>query len=638
MSKPKIFFIVLSYFLIANLKAKIDYGDIINKVSNNPIWLRLNQTDERKHVSGSLYESRIKKLGFFLSWETLKDPPKYWDSKREASQFLHFLKNEKLAIAKWKRPLYCLSPARSKWITDQFDIGLKLDQKAFHKCPLLKHYLQDKAADSLSYLYIGAYITNPASIMGHGLLLLKDKTKSYVINNAVDYSAIVPSDAGPITYAINGMAGGFPGRFAVTPLFTKLKTYLKLENRDLWDFELELTKEEVFMANLAIYELRSKAIFEYYFFDQNCGMLLLSIVDIVRPELNLIQELPVIVLPNRIPSLLKRKKLIRSINYRPSYKEKLVRSFKELTHKDQVKLRKIIKINEVASPIKDLANTLLEYLDYRSSKKGKLSQKEEKLFNEVALYFIERGITLPKNKKPTPLTSKDAPPLTSHDLFYVQTSLGRQKRGDEKNYVDLTLRPFTHDLTESDAGYVKYSEIHFLKANFRLRESEKPILQRLDLMTFSQVPPEMPFESISSFATQLRMRQRFLSNCTNCLGLSLDGSYGKAFDFQKRLYSLYARARIILGHKFLAEDSLQYLAGPDLGMLLNIGEHSKLHLFYSPLFNHNKQRGLHQVKATLGLSVKQNYRINLDYEYLKAFDSQLNESQSDLKVGLSYYF
>jgi hypothetical protein len=584
-----------------------------------------------------------------LDWLEDSDHKKsgFWNSYREVELFIHYLKDEDLSLKKWKSPLYCFFPARASFIYHKLGQRFNLVKQDFKRCKPLSIYLQDTPAESLSYLYIGPYVSNPASVMGHGLLLFKKERKSYVLNTIVDYAAAVPKDDGAFSYALNGIFGGYRGRFATAPLFTKLKSYLKLENRNLWDFELNLTAEEVYFAALYIFELRNKHIFDYYFFDHNCGYLLMSVIDVLRPELNLVDSLNFIVLPNRIPSLLEKNGLIRHQKYRPSYQEKLIASFNSLNKDELRRFNDFLtkqKIPDIKPADKNLSQVMMRYLDYVGTKKGgKLGAKEQQAMDSVALQMIDRKMIFSEKQREAPLSKSDLAsvnPLNAHDLFYVNTGVGIEDRGEKRFYTDVILRPFTHDITESDAGYVQYSEIHFMKTTLRLREGDKLRLQRLQLATFSQIPPNIPFENLYSFRSALEIAPRLFSSCLNCYGLNIDLSYGPVWDLLDRRITLYTQMRLLSGYGTFQERdderSLYYGLGPRLGVIWNTYKYSKLHSYVSFLWNHAKQRNFIQLINQAEFYLGRSHRLTMGFEFQEVVEDKIEQLEG--KLSYQYYF
>jgi hypothetical protein len=82
---------------------------------------------------------------------------------------------------------------------------------------------------------------------GHTLLRIdardqdeRTRLLAYAINFAAD-----TDEKNGLVFAVKGLLGGYPGTFSVLPYYLKVREYGDLENRDLWEYELDLSPPEV---------------------------------------------------------------------------------------------------------------------------------------------------------------------------------------------------------------------------------------------------------------------------------------------------------------------------------------------------------------------------------------------------------
>ena len=81
-----------------------------------------------------------------------------------------------------------------------------------------------------------------------------------------------------LTFAIQGLIGGYPGTFSVLPYYIKVREYSNLENRDLWEYELNLSPEEIEIFVDHLWELGS-TYFAYYYLSENCSYHVLGLLE-----------------------------------------------------------------------------------------------------------------------------------------------------------------------------------------------------------------------------------------------------------------------------------------------------------------------------------------------------------------------
>ena len=82
---------------------------------------------------------------------------------------------------------------------------------------------------------------------GHTLLRIDARDqdeRTRLLAYAFNSAAAVQEPNG-LTFAVQGLLGGYPGTFSVLPYYVKVREYTDLENRDLWEYELALETHEV---------------------------------------------------------------------------------------------------------------------------------------------------------------------------------------------------------------------------------------------------------------------------------------------------------------------------------------------------------------------------------------------------------
>ncbi|MDR3578435.1 MAG: DUF4105 domain-containing protein [Oryzomonas sp.] len=106
----------------------------------------------------------------------------------------------------------------------------------------------------------------------------------------MNYAANTREERG-VKFAFKGLFGGYQGRFSIAPYYAAVKTYGDIENRDIWEYDQNLTPEEIGQLLRHVWEMRS-AWFDYYFLDENCSYHLLSLLETARPGLRLTDRFP----------------------------------------------------------------------------------------------------------------------------------------------------------------------------------------------------------------------------------------------------------------------------------------------------------------------------------------------------------
>src|SRR5690606_8833678 len=109
---------------------------------------------------------------------------------------------------------------------------------------------------SVTLVFPSAHINSPASMFGHTFLRINSQYDSKLLSYAVNYAADAnPDKENGVVFAIKGLFGGYFGKYSLLPYYDKLKEYRDSEQRDIWEYDLDLTQEETLKMVRHIWEL-----------------------------------------------------------------------------------------------------------------------------------------------------------------------------------------------------------------------------------------------------------------------------------------------------------------------------------------------------------------------------------------------
>jgi len=177
----------------------------------------------------------------------------------------------------------CRFPARKRWLEER--LGLKgLPQV---ECREYEEILERVDPVSATLVFPSAHINSPASMFGHTFLRINSSYNSRLLSYAVNYAADAdPSKENGVIFAIKGLFGGYYGRYSLLPYYDKLKEYRDTENRDIWEYDLDLDRNETLRMFEHIWEVKDVRS-SYYFFTDNCSYEMLWLIEAARPNLHL---------------------------------------------------------------------------------------------------------------------------------------------------------------------------------------------------------------------------------------------------------------------------------------------------------------------------------------------------------------
>ncbi|WP_210558635.1 MULTISPECIES: DUF4105 domain-containing protein [unclassified Pseudomonas] len=381
----------------------------------------------------------------------------------------------------------CVYPARKRWLKAQ----LNLTDLPAPDCAEFKKWFKDVSPHSAVMIFPAAYLNSPSSMFGHTLLRIDQadvqSDKTSLLSYAINFGAYIEGSDNSILYAWKGLMGGYPGLFALVPYQEKLSEYRSLENRDLWEYRLNLTQAETARMVEHVWELKQIQ-FDYFFFDENCSYRLLELLQVARPSLRLTEQFPLTAIPTDTVKAVKEAGLVESIEYRPSRERELLSRAEPLNKEEQQWVLKVSADQQVlqeptfkALPrdrqalIIDAAYRLERY---RANGQERDAQRAQRSFE------LLRAI----NKNPAPELQIPQPglPEDGHESRTWQAGIGT--RGD-RAFGEYGLRMAYHDLNDNAESFPLGAQIEILQMKLRQYEGNQWQFQQLDLATIRSLTP-----------------------------------------------------------------------------------------------------------------------------------------------------
>ncbi len=447
----------------------------LQALANDPYWIALGHYETGK-LGG--WRSYVDDSEFFLAETGANDP----EAELRATLAALYAPAEHGD----KHP-QCVYPARTRWLRGQ----LQLNDLPQPVCGEYKAWYADINPDSTVLVFPAAYLNSPSSMFGHTLLRIDQpdihENNTAMLSYALNFGAFIEGADNSILYAWKGLMGGYPGLFALVPYRDKLKEYSRLENRDLWEYRLNLTAEETGRMVEHVWELKQIR-FDYYFFDENCSYRLLELLEIARPGIELTDQFPITAIPTDTVRAVKQAGLVESIDYRPSREKELLARAEPLDHAEQQWVRQLAEneqlLNDAAflalpaprrALIQDAAFRLVRYRATGEERTRESATRSYKLLQSI-------------NRNPPPELSLDRPGLPEEGHESRTWQLGAGTRED-RAFAEYGLRMAYHDLNDNLSGFPLGAQIEILQLKLRQYEDNHWQLQRLDLATIRSLTP-----------------------------------------------------------------------------------------------------------------------------------------------------
>jgi hypothetical protein len=496
-------------------------------LAHDPEWLALLQYQGgRTRFGRYLQESEITSQGFFL------DPNGRNDPNAELVATVRGL----LAPIPADADLHarCRYPARAAWLIDRLPVQeMALPAPA---CPDFRSWSQQGKVRSISLVFASGYFANPASFYGHLLLKFNREDESGtegMLDPSLNYGAILPERENPFFYVVKGLFGGYEAAFSHESFYKYDHLYADEQLRDLWEYELELSPEEVERVVAQSWELLG-ARFGYLFLNRNCATqmarLLESVVGTplleVRPW-----HIPVTIFHRLASAERNGAPLVRAIRHLPSRQRRLHSRFAELSEGERVIVRAFAESQpdfadeRYGSLPEDrkvlLCEALMDYYAFRLAASPSGGE-----FERARLATLRERLRLAPGEAPTHFAS-EAPPHEAQPPGLVQVSpFYNQERGAG---VDLRIRATYFDLLSLDAGRPSESALSMLDLRLAITE-DRVWLRNLDLVkleTWDRSRSGLPGDGGLAWGLAVGAGEADLK-CEDCTVFRVKGGIGRA--------------------------------------------------------------------------------------------------------------
>lgn len=172
-------------------------------------------------------------------------------------------------------------------------------------------------AKRLSLIFAEEHPNNIASAFAHVLMRVDDGQDEDKAATAINYTVQPNKADGAIVSTAKSIIGGYPGVMEIMPYQKKADDYLIKDERDLWQFSLNLTPKEVTQIVRHIWEVKEMER-PYFFTHDNCATEIVRLIDVVRPKGHVQAEVGNVVIPSRIAAILSQAGMVTDQKFIPS--------------------------------------------------------------------------------------------------------------------------------------------------------------------------------------------------------------------------------------------------------------------------------------------------------------------------------
>ncbi len=437
-------------------------------------------------------------------------------------------------------------------------------------------------ASALTLVFPSAYINNPSSMFGHTLLRVdapNQDERTRLLAYAVNYAVGSTTDNGMI-FTLKSLVGAYPGLFSISPYYVKVKEYSDMENRDIWEYRLNFTQEEIDRLLQHAWELGPTR-FDYYFFDENCAYYLLSLFDVARPSLALTDGFRGWVIPvDTVRRVVEQSGMLAEVVYRPSNNTRLR---DRLAHMSGAERRSVMHLAEgepqesvlrgmpaaQQAGLLEGAYALVRYQDSAGLRKHSTAAR------------LSRELLLARSRLPARNTEVEPPvpavrPDQGHKTRRLALGLGRR---DGRNFQSLAIRPAYNDLLDPGGGYTNGAQINFMDISLRHYQGSGSVeLEKLSLVDIYSLSPRDDFFKPVSWKINTGIARTRRRDGEHVAVYHTNGGAGLALgNWHSAVAYAFVEGTLDIGNQLQNNFSLG--AGPSVGLFMQPRSAWKLNLF-----------------------------------------------------------
>ena len=574
------------------------------------------------------YESEIDEPGFFLASNGKTEP------KAELDATLTAFFSSKL-VGRSRQPARCAFIARYEWLKSV----LAIDESRLppEPCERFRSWYAELNPASLSLIFPSAFLNNPASTFGHLLLRVDQKGQTEatkILAYTINYAAELPPDTG-VEYVYLGVFGGYTGYFSTMPYYLKAKEYGDFENRDIWEYRLNFTPDQLHRVLLHAWEM-GNASFDYFFFKENCAYHILALLDLADPDLYLADRFRFYTFPSEgVRAIAETPNLVQDAVFRPSRRTKILRGREALNADERDWLDKIIENPKMTqsesfarlTPIRQAAvlDVASDHFLYRAA-----TESDSAPFEARNMTVLLARSQLSVAATPLRYQPFSGPPDQGHNIIRAGVGIGWRER---EFFTETNFRLAFHDLLDPEYGYTPDAQIEAL--SIALRHYHRRNNTRIDRFTLLNITSLSPVDSLFlkpswKLDTGFDTVQRKL--CRYCLTGRANGGIGLAVESRWLTREVYfGFGEIVSEYGRAFNHGYRVGGGLSAGALVDITDRWKIAATTTYLgFAAGDKKPEWRVSAQQRFTLSRNLALRLD------FNQRAN--RQDYLLNLHFYF
>ncbi len=390
-----------------------------------------------------------------------------------------------------RRKVQCRFPRRTKYLLKALGGKLQIPPA---DCPEFR----SMKATGIYVVFSSYFLESPASYFGHIFLRVEkrgsDEKHNALLDPIISFGA-KHGDVNVLNYVAGGLLGWFPGVYEVAPMHMKIQQYNNYESRDLWEYRLNLTEEQLGDLELSLFEVMP-AYSDYYYLSRNCSLLIAKLIEAVEPRVQFSAGSRVWTSP--IEAM---KQLVQTLgepkpsSVRASSRRRFLAKSAGLTEsefglvKSMIDTDSIVDISTLSlNRQAEVLETLVEFIEFDQNLAGPAKAEKYSLLRQRALFARA------KNPSTTQINI-EIPERENPVLIIPEKSIriGVLYAG-KKSYGLIGVRPSLKALNSTSTGFMLGMGIHVFDVDVYM-DKEELGLHEFDLLLLENYQAAIPLKS-----------------------------------------------------------------------------------------------------------------------------------------------
>ena len=490
-------------------------------------------------------------------------------------------------------------------------------------CERFERWIEEFHARSVTLVFPSAFMNNPASMFGHTFLRIDQEgqtAQTRLLAYTINFAADVPPDEG-LAYPVRGIFGGYRGQFSTVPYYLKVQEYRDIENRDIWEYRLNLDDRQIRRLLMHAWEL-GNASFDYFFFKENCSYHLLSLLEYADPSLHLIERFRFWTIPaDTVRVLAAEASLVQESAFRPSRVTLIRRKREQLTDSEHRLVKQLVGDASAA----------------QSEAVRSLPLSRQAFVLDVASDYVrykaerdEAQAATARDHNRQILTARSLLRIPSEDLsiapFAMQPELGHKTsraslgagwRNDD-SYEEVGVRMAYHDLLDPEPGYTPDAQIEVGSISVRhYNRADQTRIERATLLNVLSLSPIDGLFHAPSWKLNIGMQTISHRECQLCSNWNFNGGIGAAAETHMlRREVWFAFAEVEGNYSRAYEERHRVGGGASVGFYADLAERWRL-LASTSYLRYALGERTDDVRWSVGqrYTLAQNWALRLEYSH-----------------------